>query len=177
MLIRHFTGFGTDSKNITNFIIVVFITYDLTLIRTIKVMFVNLLFFSFPKDVQTKQKWIDVIRIARRDDYWIWNKYSRICSDHFLPNDFYVTKKGMRKCHKTAVPKIQVSIGAFTSFKELFLVAVRKYLFRYIINCSRVIRYTYLIMVFVSLYSFKKYNLELMMVLQKAMSVANFSNQ
>ncbi|RVE47898.1 hypothetical protein evm_007412 [Chilo suppressalis] len=64
----------------------------------------NISFHSLPKDVLIREKWVNIIRTQRCDDYWMPTTYSTVCSEHFLTSDIYTTKKNQRRLTKTAVP-------------------------------------------------------------------------
>ncbi|CAK1602484.1 unnamed protein product [Parnassius mnemosyne] len=54
-----------------------------------------------------KEKWLKVIRNQRHEDDWMPTTYSKVCSEHFLTSDVYITKNNLRRLKKTAVPVIK----------------------------------------------------------------------
>ncbi|KAJ0174867.1 hypothetical protein K1T71_009975 [Dendrolimus kikuchii] len=62
-------------------------------------------FHKFPKELEWKKKWIDAIRLSRNDETWLPSKFSVVCSTHFVEKDLYITKNGLRRVIKNAVPK------------------------------------------------------------------------
>ena len=55
-----------------------------------------------PRDKERRAKWIKAVR---RDD-WEVSKRSRLCSEHFTPEDFEVGREGRRELKITAVPSV-----------------------------------------------------------------------
>lgn len=68
----------------------------------------KLSYFSFPRDETQRNKWRCIIARDREDEFYKPNASSVICSEHFSDDDMYVTKKGLNKIKKTALPTIQV---------------------------------------------------------------------
>lgn len=64
--------------------------------------------FRIPNGGLIRQKWLKVIKKQRREDDWMPTQYSTVCSEHFLPEDKYVTKKNWRRLKTTAIPVIKV---------------------------------------------------------------------
>lgn len=59
--------------------------------------------FSFPRDIERREKWYNSIgRVITAF------KHARICSDHFIDNDFYNcgTPVQSRRLKKTAIPTV-----------------------------------------------------------------------
>ncbi|VVC88092.1 unnamed protein product [Leptidea sinapis] len=63
----------------------------------------NKVHFSFPKEGNIKEKWIDAT--GRKN--WFPTKYSTICSSHFSDEDFSESPK-LRKLYPNVYPKIEV---------------------------------------------------------------------
>ena len=64
--------------------------------------------FRLPTDGLVKEKWLNIIRVQRRENDWLPTPYTKVCSKHFSASDIYVTKKNYRRIKKTAVPIITV---------------------------------------------------------------------
>lgn len=63
-----------------------------------------ILCFSFPKEPNIKEKWMD---LTGRDN-WFPTKTSTICSKHFQENDFVIKKSGNRYLRADAIPSDNV---------------------------------------------------------------------
>ncbi|CAH0714410.1 unnamed protein product, partial [Brenthis ino] len=57
-------------------------------------------YHRYPRDPIVKEKWID----ATGRINWMPTKISTICSEHFSPDDFAISKKGYRYIKSTALP-------------------------------------------------------------------------
>lgn len=71
---------------------------------------VVLFFFSFPRDPLRCGKWIAAVARERAEEFFKPTQGSVICSKHFLESDVYLTNKGFKRLHKTAVPQIVCEI-------------------------------------------------------------------
>ncbi|CAH0548846.1 unnamed protein product [Brassicogethes aeneus] len=65
----------------------------------------NVSFFKFPRDVDTKIEWVNLIK--KRVD-WIPTIHSSVCSDHFEDIYMYNTEKGYRKIQRKGVPTLNL---------------------------------------------------------------------
>ncbi|KAJ0172355.1 hypothetical protein K1T71_012328 [Dendrolimus kikuchii] len=66
-------------------------------------------FHLLPRKGLIREKWLKIVRTERREDDWMPNTYSTVCSEHFLKQDFYSTKKNILRLKKTAVPVLKSS--------------------------------------------------------------------
>ncbi|CAK1553224.1 unnamed protein product [Leptosia nina] len=57
-------------------------------------------FHVFPTETKLRQAWLK----ALHKDSWSPKERSAVCSDHFLKEDLYITKNGLRKVKNGAVP-------------------------------------------------------------------------
>lgn len=58
--------------------------------------------FRFPTDIERRQKWFDSIGNAVSN-----YKTARVCSDHFMQNDYYYTGTVRSiRLKKTAIPSV-----------------------------------------------------------------------
>ncbi|XP_059044858.1 THAP domain-containing protein 6-like [Achroia grisella] len=62
-------------------------------------------YHKFPNDNFIKYKWIQIIRISRKDTAWLPARGSVVCSLHFADKDLYITKAGLRRIVKYGIPK------------------------------------------------------------------------
>ena len=63
-------------------------------------------FNRFPNNEEMKNKWIQAVNRVNFEP----SKYSRLCSDHFGIEDYYVQNDGAFRLHKDAVPSVFVPI-------------------------------------------------------------------
>ncbi|XP_050671366.1 THAP domain-containing protein 5-like isoform X1 [Leptidea sinapis] len=61
-------------------------------------------FHSFPSNPIAAARWIDKIRLNRKQKCWKPTKYSMICSEHFDDKEIYGTKGGYSKLVQNAIP-------------------------------------------------------------------------
>ncbi|CAH2244638.1 jg3867 [Pararge aegeria aegeria] len=61
---------------------------------------------------------ISVIALQRCEEFYKLTKGSVVCSNHFLESDDYVTTKGIRRLHKTAVTRIKTNDDDDCSLKN-----------------------------------------------------------
>ncbi|CAK1584905.1 unnamed protein product [Parnassius mnemosyne] len=66
-------------------------------------------YFRFPRNPVRCAEWISVIARQRSEEFFMPTQRSVVCSKHFLDSDEYVTTKGMKRLHKTAVPRIEAN--------------------------------------------------------------------
>ncbi|XP_041982452.1 uncharacterized protein LOC121735623 [Aricia agestis] len=79
-------------------------------------------FHIFPsrhQHMQQLDKWVDVIRVSRNDPTWLPGSRTVICSMHFHDDDFYTTKKGLRRIKKNAYPKVVYTLQKQNVFHEV----------------------------------------------------------
>lgn len=62
-------------------------------------------FHKFPTETFWKTKWIRLIRRNRYEPEWLPSKFSVLCSAHFDECDLHITKGGLRRIKKDALPK------------------------------------------------------------------------
>jgi hypothetical protein len=55
--------------------------------------------FSFPKDVTERNKWFQSLGVEINSQ-----RFTFLCSDHFLSSDFYTEPSGRRRLKKDAMP-------------------------------------------------------------------------
>lgn len=67
--------------------------------------------FRFPVDEIRRLEWTKTIRNARLDEYWESSNRSVICSMHFDEQYFYVTKGGITRLRKDALPTKNLAFG------------------------------------------------------------------
>lgn len=65
-------------------------------------MYIIYLFFSFPKDVEKKNKWLKALALEKYNP----PKTGAVCSEHFRKED-YETNSSLRKLKKDAIPYVR----------------------------------------------------------------------
>lgn len=69
-------------------------------------MFMTMFFFRFPKDVEIKNQWLQIINSPK----WAPTKYSAVCSKHFTLECYdYSTPAKWRRLAKDAVPLLHLT--------------------------------------------------------------------
>ncbi|XP_050358558.1 myb/SANT-like DNA-binding domain-containing protein 3 isoform X2 [Nymphalis io] len=64
----------------------------------------DITFHVFPTDPIIAGRWVEQIRLNRKEEYWQPIKYTKICSLHFDESEKYFTKGGICKLRQTAIP-------------------------------------------------------------------------
>ncbi|RVE54928.1 hypothetical protein evm_000295 [Chilo suppressalis] len=62
-------------------------------------------YHQFPADPVLRDRWTAIVRVSREESWWKPGKTSVICSTHFNASDLYLTKGGLKRLHKGAVPQ------------------------------------------------------------------------
>ncbi|XP_072929619.1 uncharacterized protein [Epargyreus clarus] len=68
---------------------------------------------ELPSKTSARLKWVEIIRFSRNEPKWQPCRTSVVCSDHFDPNDLYITNSGYRRVVKTGIPKRMLTLEDF----------------------------------------------------------------